>query len=377
MKMLLELEKFRLDGQVLRHRQPARSFLRNFINLLYTQFAQSNYSMTDSDGTSRTVVAVPTYRMPNLAVVPGAIYYQKIPQESVGIRVGGSDNPVTPTDYDLAGFIHHVDGAPETSPVVKDAYYYPYSTGYQTFYGANWLAAPFFVPQSVDASAVRLRLYRYGNLPTQNLIASIRKTDGYNSPVGGDLCSGQIGGLNSITTDSAGDWYEVTFGSQYVLRPNTQYAIVVRIDGGDASNNLRWLRSSGGTLYRPHKDGTCLYATSSNSGASWTPADSNRHNLFYQLLGKRPLGLCYHGTLIREFTFPAPPPGAQFSLEAFFSNYCGSPVSVREAGIYASGATSDEYRAFVFLIARDILSPAITVNSGEVLRVRYVVQITV
>jgi hypothetical protein len=71
-------------------------------------------------------------------------------------------------------------------------------------------------------------------------------------------------------------------------------------------------------------------------------------------------------------------PNGQFTLRRYFTNASGGAVTINEAGIYAISTRDGTTRtAWSFLIARDLVSPAVTVNDGEILRVTYVVQITV
>jgi len=68
-------------------------------------------------------------------------------------------------------------------------------------------------------------------------------------------------------------------------------------------------------------------------------------------------------------------PNGQFTIRRYFSNNSGGAITVQEVGIYSVG-TKYTYGAWYFLIARD-LTGAIAVANTELLRVTYVVQITV
>jgi hypothetical protein len=72
-------------------------------------------------------------------------------------------------------------------------------------------------------------------------------------------------------------------------------------------------------------------------------------------------------------------PNGQFSVRRYFTNISGGAITINEAGIYAAGGanTTGSPGSWPFLIARDLVSPAVTVNDGEILRVTYMVQITV
>ena len=373
----LDVSKFGKDGELC-FRQPARSFLQNFISLLYTAFAQVDYGIPDIDGIGRTVRGsgyIYDYRGVNLAVTPSGKGKVLVPNECIGVQVGASDAAVTPTDIDLGSRIHHVDRMPETANVVMDALQYPGATTFYYIYTDRWAAAPFRVPWAFNLYTCKLRAFRGTDVSDRTLTVGLRKCDGSGRPTGADLILGTVDGaiLQGLPEASPGTLLEVTFDSPYIVRPHTHYALVARLDGGSTTNSVRWIRSNVSNIYL-HKERTSRLATSSDSGASWT-LDTNYNQFFYQLLGRRPVGLCYHGTVVRELISSAP--NIQFTIEAFFSNYCGSPVTVREMGIYANGNINDSYEAKSFLIARDVLSTTVTVADGEVLRVRYVVQITV
>jgi len=378
----LEIDKFG-NGKTESLRQPARSFVKNFISLLYVAFAQVNYNILDIDGLDRSVKYSPSEysgRGANLAIVPPGNDRLLVPLECIGIQVGSSDTAVTPIDTDLGDRIHHIDRTPEAANVVTDAFQWSGSISATLLYGASWATAQILVPWAVRLYTCKLRLYRYGTLTGRGpLTVGLRKCDAAGNPVGLDLISGSVDDvtLQGLPDAEPGTLLEVTFDSQYVIRPHTMYALVPRLPNGNSSNRLSWVRSSSSSSQYPYKRGRAQGLTSSDSGASWsTLSYYNQH--FFQLLGRRPNGLSYHGTVLRELIKPAvPPPDMQFTIESFFSNYCGSAITVKEVGVYATGSTDREYEGYSFLAARDVLGSPITVAANELLRVRYVVQITV
>jgi hypothetical protein len=72
-------------------------------------------------------------------------------------------------------------------------------------------------------------------------------------------------------------------------------------------------------------------------------------------------------------------PNASFDIRRFFTNRAGGSLTINECGIYALCAANGSAGGFVwpFCIARDLVTPGITVNNGEILRVIYNLQITV
>ena len=128
-------------------------------------------------------------------------------------------------------------------------------------YGQNWSAQSFTTgTEAHSVTSIRLMLYR--ELLPGTITVSIKATD-TGDPTGSDLCSGTIDG-DTLTTDSAGSWYEIDI-DDYSLEASTQYAIVVRAIAGDAANSLWWrMDGSAGA----ESDGQEELST--NGGVSWT-----------------------------------------------------------------------------------------------------------
>lgn len=70
-------------------------------------------------------------------------------------------------------------------------------------------------------------------------------------------------------------------------------------------------------------------------------------------------------------------PNGQFTIRRYFTNNSGGAITVQEAGIYSVGTDYNTIWAWAFLIARDLVSPGVAVANTELLRVSYVVSITV
>lgn len=127
----LILERLDKEGRLLERReQQSKSFVKNFISLLYIAHAQiqedAPYTMTDISGVARTVdsTAVGHYPKANLMIgsAPGlsgvfCFSGNKVAQarpetetiegSKIGIQVGTGDVAVTPTDYQLSARIAH------------------------------------------------------------------------------------------------------------------------------------------------------------------------------------------------------------------------------------------------------------------------------
>jgi hypothetical protein len=374
----IDISKFGKNGRE-SYSQLCRSFNRNFISLLYSAFAQVNYNLTDIDGISRTCEI--DRDRPLLGVTQPALHLPFTGQDMVGVQVGSSDAVAGPLDIDLGNRILHADAAPEAVNVVMEGVRFTGSISIRYVYSANWAMQTLHVPWPVNAYAVRLYCYRAGDLSARTLTASIRKTDGSWNPTGSDLAVGTATGaqLHGITTDTNGQWFEVALTSPYVLRPYTRYCIIVRLDGGDSSNSLRWQYGGSGSSsgYRLYRYGADCTGSSSNSGTSWSLSDSYHQSQYFLVMGRHPIGLCHYPTTVRTISFPTPPPDMQFTIERLFHNFSGSAITLRETGLYASAPTSASYENFVYLIARDVLVAPITVNNDELLKVSYAVQISV
>ena len=130
--------------------------------------------------------------------------------------------------------------------------------------GVGWGAQTFTTSSAHTITSVKLLLRRVGSPGT--VTVSIRGVSIAEKPTLPDLVSGSTDG-NTLTTDGAGEWREITFGAGVALDTSTKYAIVVRAISGDGSNNLRWRDDNSSPTYT---DGWWL--TNNNSGAdlNWT-----------------------------------------------------------------------------------------------------------
>ncbi len=145
-------------------------------------------------------------------------------------------------------------------------------------YGVNWYAQTFTPSVAHTITSVKLKLYRVGTTPG-NVTVSIRATSG-GHPILPDLCSGTING-NSLTTNTSGNWYEITFTSGYNLSASTMYAIVVRATGGTFSNYIGWRRSTSAGYA-----GGCR-EDSGTSGADGTWTSHTTRDMMFEEWGDR------------------------------------------------------------------------------------------
>jgi len=80
----------------------------------------------------------------------------------------------------------------------------------------------------------------------------------------------------------------------------------------------------------------------------------------------------YSGTMIYPVVVSAP--NASFDIERIFRNSSGGSIEIKELGI--DSHTLNGANGAIYCIIRDVLSPTVTVNDGEYLKVTYTFQIT-
>ena len=141
----------------------------------------------------------------------------------------------------------------------------PINTAY-SMYGNNWLAQIFTVgntgaSEQHHAVCVKLYLRRYGT--PGPFVVSLRNVSDYD-PIGTDLTIGSIDG-NTIPLEQ--EWIEIPL-SGCTLNADSQYAILCRAPGGDATNYISWLGYSGSTY------GGGWYNYSNDGGVTWPGASS-------------------------------------------------------------------------------------------------------
>ena len=85
----------------------------------------------------------------------------------------------------------------------------------------------------------------------------------------------------------------------------------------------------------------------------------------------------YYGSWALNYTTGAS--SASFDLERIFRNSSGGSIVVAEIGVYCMGSTSSSpttAQVFGFCILRDVISPTVTVNNGEYLKVKYTITVS-
>jgi len=117
-------------------------------------------------------------------------------------------------------------------------------------------------------------------------------------------------------------------------------------------------------------------------GMSDTPVSMGDYNLGSLIQhGKSTNQMLYYGGFAEDFEIGSN--YAQFNIVKAFENNSGNTIQVKEYGI--TGASSDRtsigdsssYQAFLFLLARNVLSSPINVDNGKILKVVYTIKVIV
>jgi len=146
--------------------------------------------------------------------------------------------------------------------------------GNYEFYGSTYVCQTFQLAQYLNLSSIKFMGYRVGD--AGNLSAWIFATDSNGKPTGSALVTGNAFAINTMTTDTAGGWYEIGF-TTYELSPNTTYALVLAATAGDASNNVHWMSDSDAG----YSDGQ--YGASVDAGSTWV-MDSG-YDMMFEIWG--------------------------------------------------------------------------------------------
>jgi len=105
-----------------------------------------------------------------------------------------------------------------------------------------WYAQTFTPMQNMTITSVKFLMYRVGNPGT--ITVTLRETDASGHPLivppASELATGITSG-DTLTTNAAGEWREITFTNGYRLTAGVRYAIVFRATSGDAGDRAEVL----------------------------------------------------------------------------------------------------------------------------------------
>ncbi|MBA7499061.1 hypothetical protein ES704_01800 [subsurface metagenome] len=135
--------------------------------------------------------------------------------------------------------------------------------------GEDWEAQTFTPSVAHKITSVKLKLYREGSPGT--LTVAIKAVDASHHPIGADLCSGTTDG-NTLTTNTAGEWREITLGAGANLEADTEYAIILKALDGSISNKGWWRVDKTDGAY---PGGWNEYT--GDSGSTWDSAPGDDH----------------------------------------------------------------------------------------------------
>lgn len=407
------------DRQLLEHReQNSRSFVKQLWELMYISAAQINYALPrtgvlDINGCPRAISQVSIsnaiirnkYLVGTLcSIAPsgkGGLYiptegwakgtttsdYTRslhptgfLPGELIGIVIGGDDAAVAPNNYKLGRRIGHgVSAAVNPATIIESNT--TGDTSDRSIFGGTSLAGLIFVPKrAFRLTSMKFLMYRQGNPGTLTLhFAGVRPVSagfGFQwtpeTPV--DIATGTTNG-DTLPNAAPYEWREVVLSTPVDVSPGIVYAAY--FSGGVNATNRGILRYQNSTPVQSR------FVTSSTSdGTQWS------HNLtekpLYELWGTAPAELEYGGGDIHGLTVANP--NASFSISRLFYNNSGVSQDIKECGIQSpgiynttvyDGLTNMSSDVRIFLIARDVITPAINLSNGEVLQITYTPQITV
>ena len=140
---------------------------------------------------------------------------------------------------------------------------------------------------------------------------------------------------------------------------------------------------SSGQSFSPFSTATAVYNIYADDcgiqvGTSATAVAVADDNLVAPIVNGSSAGqFVYYGCWGLNYTTGAS--SASFDIERIFRNDSGGNITVAEIGVYsintATGSPS-QTQVFGFCILRDVISPTVTVNNGEYLKVKYTVTVS-
>ena len=142
----------------------------------------------------------------------------------------------------------------------------------QTVYGAQ----TFVAESTYELTSVKLLMYRSVNLNPSNVGIGIRATDGDGKPLLPVLTYELTNG-STLTTDTAGEWREITFSSPIIITQGVKYAITVHPWGGSIGC-LKWKTDN----TQGFAGGNFELNTNSGADGSWS---TQTHDAMFEAWG--------------------------------------------------------------------------------------------
>lgn len=150
-----------------------------------------------------------------------------------------------------------------------------YNTGDDSIvtpYGANtWFAQTFTASSAYTLSSVKLLVYRVTTPGTVTVELQGVTGDSPPKPDGNVLATTTFD-ADTLTTNTAGEWKEITFGSPYGVSSGTRYAIVVKSPNSqaDGTPRLAWRNDGSSPTYANGNTARTI-----DAGSSWTDFVNN------------------------------------------------------------------------------------------------------
>lgn len=359
----LILEKLDREGKLLERReQPSRSFVLQFIDMLYSKHAQVNRAMKDITNTSRTLdYAAPENRQLMVTSTTGHASFGKpsygtenIEGQDIGIQVGRGDTAPTPTDYKMEDRIKHSKCGEAGTPATFT------NPSFETGDLTGWTEAHSgAMVGSVNNGAWALK--------DETWFCTLLTTGPF---VAGDYAQvSQDIDLTNITHLR----FQLRGEGGYI---SNKECLEVLIDGHPVY--VKDLKND--TDYPNQLADVCAYTgthTVTFKCIAFTPYNYADEGAFIDNIETLNIvELEYGGTEISLPIFGALDHNGEFTIRRYFTNSSDSSVTINEVGIYAMGIDTSR-DCYPFLIARDVVSPGVEVTAGQMLRVTYVPQIKV
>ena len=364
----LLLEKLNREGVVLdRREQLSRSFVLQFMDLLYSKAAQINRATRDVDNVLRTVPFTDTGNaLYNLGIAsPGGDascynrydYGRKVMAEKIGIQVGAGTSAPAPTNYKLANRIAHGRSKPTAAPATFN------NLSFETGDLTGWTPATKGGMAAVvrnDAWAIKNGTW-FCALWTTGVVVP-----GDYAQISQDI---DLTNITHIRFQLRGQKYVSSYNGYFNVlisgRPVYFKELANNVDYPDETVVINTLALTGVQTV------TFVFVAEAGQSASVYFNSGAWVDNIRTLNAVSPL-LEYGGCDVSDFLVA--PPNAQFTIRRYFYNNSSALITVNEVGIQAVAGAAPGY---AFLIARDEVSPGIGVAVGELLRVTYVPQITV
>ncbi len=362
----LILERLDKEGRLFERReQTSRSFALQLMDLLYVRHTQANRNITDITNTPQAV-GFNIVMDKNLVITspPGHAGYGRehittfplrIEGQNIGIQVGKGTTAPTPTNYKMEDRINHGRAGAVGAPA-------PFNNhSFETGDLGGWTETVF---GAMDASV-------------SNGVWALKDGTWFCT-----LCNTGVDVIGDFAQIAqAIDLTNVThlrFQFRGLAAPVGRFRFEISVDGRpvyiipligqnlDYPNQLADVSAYTGTGV--HTVAFRLTATAVDNIAGNGAYLDNIDALNIPELE-------YGGCELVNIAFAHP--NGEFTIRRYFTNNSGVSITVNEIGIQAMGEGAAAPKVWSFLIARDVVSPGVAVDDGQVLRVTYVVQITV